>query len=488
MHQQKINIIITGRSGVGKSSFLNYLIGSDHFKTGNGSPITTEYFESCNFTSLDNIQFDLYDTVGIEPTNIEECTNKIIDKISEHDNSSNIFNWIHTVYYCFDASSKRIQPFEISFIKKLQKHTSIIILVTKIDLVSQEDLNLFINQIKNELNFRIQVIGVCSVEQKTRKRSSKKLGKEEVLKASFLGLWYKLAETLPQKQFTFIRNNEEYILKNHNDKNKLFLSSEHMGNEFKDFLVDYNLSYPKMSLVFLTNFPKLNISSLSSFNSNDRKTLIELIDSTLRYIRKTIKDIQNIDIKYFWQYNENKIKEIFDFYRKINHESPNILYSDISKITLEDIKCYVNSINITQFSRSLLESIHKLDNCIYFDSDEKKEVLKKYNTFRKYVMKIGKDLKELIDKFTIAYHVELYQYGRYCLKRNDLLDNMSDNFEEENELTAKEKIYFNTLKSYIKNNISFSQDERMLLEALRTTLNISYNKAGRIEDYIRNSL
>ena len=65
---------------------------------------------------------------------------------------------------------------------------------------------------------------------------------------------------------------------------------------------------------------------------------------------------------------------------------------------------------------------------------------------------------------------------------------MSDNFEEENELTAKEKIYFNTLKSYIKNNISFSQDERMLLEALRTTLNISYNKAGRIEDYIRNSL
>ena len=43
---ESLNIIIAGKSGAGKSSFLNYLIGENHFKVGEGMPVTQDYFDA----------------------------------------------------------------------------------------------------------------------------------------------------------------------------------------------------------------------------------------------------------------------------------------------------------------------------------------------------------------------------------------------------------------------------------------------------------
>ena len=39
----KTNILIAGKSGVGKSSLLNYIFGEEVAETGAGKPVTTEY-------------------------------------------------------------------------------------------------------------------------------------------------------------------------------------------------------------------------------------------------------------------------------------------------------------------------------------------------------------------------------------------------------------------------------------------------------------
>ena len=196
---EMLNIVITGKSGAGKSSFLNYLIGKDHFKVGEGTPVTQAYFEDYIYQAPDTgVKYHLYDTKGIEPTTTEECRNIILNEIQERDKLS-LFEWIHTVYYCFDASAKRIQPFEISFINELKKHVSIVILLTKKDLVEGVTLNNLISQIEKEVGTNVQVIPVCSVEQRTCKGTSHREGKDKVLKASFLGLWEKLANSYPHQ-------------------------------------------------------------------------------------------------------------------------------------------------------------------------------------------------------------------------------------------------------------------------------------------------
>ena len=166
---------------------------------GEGSPVTQTYFEDYSYVVPDTgVLYHLYDTKGIEPTTTSECRKVILDEIKKRDNLS-IFEWVHTVYYCFDASAKRIQPFEINFINELKQYVSIVILLTKKDLVLREDLNALISQIEKEINKEVQIVPVCNVEQRTRKGVSHREGKEEVLKASFLGLWEKLANTHPYK-------------------------------------------------------------------------------------------------------------------------------------------------------------------------------------------------------------------------------------------------------------------------------------------------
>ena len=45
MKEKYANIILLGRTGVGKSSFINYIIGKEICKTGNGKSVTQTYNE-----------------------------------------------------------------------------------------------------------------------------------------------------------------------------------------------------------------------------------------------------------------------------------------------------------------------------------------------------------------------------------------------------------------------------------------------------------
>ena len=209
---RSLNIIVAGKSGVGKSSFLNYLVGSEVFKTGVGEPVTQNYFDHTPFVHPEtNVHYNLYDTKGIEPQTTTEFKRVVIDMVKDRGKAPNVFYWIHSLYYCIAASSKRIEPFEADFIRNISQYVHVVVLLTKSDLVKPEDITSLSSEIKRQVSSSdIEIVPVCSVEVETRRGKSVKSGRNRVLAISFNGLWVTIAKNRPAQLFGKIRK-KEYI-------------------------------------------------------------------------------------------------------------------------------------------------------------------------------------------------------------------------------------------------------------------------------------
>ena len=195
---KSVNILVLGKAGVGKSSFLNYLVDKDVFETGIGEPVTkTGFHETSYLDEKTGISFNLIDTAGIEPDNINSFKELIFNKIDDCNSDINVSNWMHTIYYCISASSKRVEPYEIELIKQLSKKIHVILILTKVDLVDDDLLNEIKSEIRLKVGNSIDICAVCNVQIETRLGQTVRFGKEEVLEYSFMGLWTTLSRELP---------------------------------------------------------------------------------------------------------------------------------------------------------------------------------------------------------------------------------------------------------------------------------------------------
>ena len=475
---EMLNIVITGKSGAGKSSFLNYLIGKDYFKVGEGSPVTQAYFEDYIYQAPDTgVKYHLYDTKGIEPTTTKECRNVILNEIEKRDKLG-LFEWIHTVYYCFDASAKRIQPFEINFINELKKHASMVILLTKKDLVTTDALNSLISQIESEVDTKVQVIPVCSVEQRTRKGISHREGKEDVLRASFLGLWEKLANSYPHTLTEPLTKEIPIKLLSKDIK-----EVRGIGNIiFSLFPNLQEIEKGSFSIKFLSNYPLYEALGGETY-------IVALMDATNNYIQFLFSQIESLNIDYIWRRNDEIHQGIFNFYQKVNKEKPKVLYSNIAKDAMKSIANYSiegkydKLVSLTAKIRRLYKEVY---GTWFFDADEKAAVYNCYSEYRNIVTGIGNELNLLINNYLSSYHAELIQYGQYCIKKEAEKEEHNI-IEFEGELSSKEKIYYRVVMACLEDR-KIEESERFMLEKLFEVLEISPTKAGLIEDFARKKI
>ena len=444
---EMLNIVITGRSGAGKSSFLNYLIGKDHFKVGEGSPVTQAYFEDYVYQAPDTgVKYHLYDTKGIEPTTTKECRNVILNEIEKRDKLS-LFEWIHTVYYCFDASSKRIQPFEINFINELKKHAS--------------------------------VIPVCSVEQRTRKGISHREGKEDVLRASFLGLWEKLANSYPHTLTEPLTRETPINLLSKDIKE---VRENGIISNIWPLRKLQEIEKGRFSIKYLSNYPLYEVLG-------GELCTVPLMDATNNYIQFLFSQIESLNIDYIWRRNDEIHQDIFNFYQKVNKEKPKVLYSNIAKDAMKSIAKYEiqgkydKLVNLTAKIRRLYKDVH---DTVIFDGDERIAVHNCFSEYRDLVMKIGIELNLLINNYLSSYHAELIQYGQYCIKKEAEKEEQKI-IESEGELNSKEKIYYQVVIACLEDR-KIEDSERFMLEKLFEVLEISPTKAGLIEDFARKKI
>ncbi|MDO5755091.1 MAG: 50S ribosome-binding GTPase [Tissierellia bacterium] len=121
------NILLIGKTGVGKSTLINSLFREKLATTGIGKPITNHLRK----ITKEGIPLVLYDTRGYELTKeSQEAVNKeIFDTINQSFLKER--DRIHLIYYCINSVSGRIEDKEIEMINRLGEKIPVIVVLTQ---------------------------------------------------------------------------------------------------------------------------------------------------------------------------------------------------------------------------------------------------------------------------------------------------------------------------------------------------------------------
>lgn len=144
----KLNVLIVGKTGVGKSTLINAVFGDKVAKTGSGRPVTQEILKI-----EVNKNFSIYDTKGLEMKDFEN-TYADIENFLEEDSYKKADEQIHVIWFCIAEPSRRIEEGEKKLFELLkQKDYTIITVITKAYQDKDENNEKFSDKVKNE--FRI---------------------------------------------------------------------------------------------------------------------------------------------------------------------------------------------------------------------------------------------------------------------------------------------------------------------------------------------
>lgn len=92
--EQPINILIIGKTGVGKSTIINKIAGKKVAETGSGKPITQE-IQKCEI----NDKVTIFDSQGIEVANYQSTKEKI-EKFLSQNATKECDKMIHIAWFC----------------------------------------------------------------------------------------------------------------------------------------------------------------------------------------------------------------------------------------------------------------------------------------------------------------------------------------------------------------------------------------------------
>lgn len=200
LKQGRYNIAVIGKTGVGKSSLINYLFGKDNIaKTGVGKPVTAQGFHKIDF-EINSIPATLFDSWGLEVGKAEVWLNELNKELKGRDIDKPASEWFHTVLYCIASSSARIEEFETKIINKLIKAKyKVVIVLTKSDLADEDDITILQESVQRNLSEKVVFCQVCSEEKKLRSGKTEKFGAEELYKLINNGFWESITLRMPAR-------------------------------------------------------------------------------------------------------------------------------------------------------------------------------------------------------------------------------------------------------------------------------------------------
>ncbi len=165
---QTANLMVIGKTGVGKSTLINSVFRENLADTGVGTPVT----QHLQRITKPGIPLSLYDTKGIEldPVVQAEIKKEIlyeIDRLIEVNNKDQL---IHMIWFCINSLSRRIEDFEIEWIRSFAEKIPVIVVLTQSigrDYKALEkyirDLNLPVKNVRAVLAQDIEIDDVYTV-------------------------------------------------------------------------------------------------------------------------------------------------------------------------------------------------------------------------------------------------------------------------------------------------------------------------------------
>ncbi len=112
---RNLNIIVAGKTGVGKSTLINSIFRENLADTGIGMPVTTHMKQY----SKKDFPLTIYDTRGFElgKDAQKEVKQEILETIRKGHAAKDINQAIHCIWYCINTASDRIEPEEIEWLR-----------------------------------------------------------------------------------------------------------------------------------------------------------------------------------------------------------------------------------------------------------------------------------------------------------------------------------------------------------------------------------
>ena len=195
-----LNIIVAGKTGVGKSTLINSVFREKLAETGMGKPVTQHMRKLVK----KGVPLAIYDTRGFELGKEvqNEVKEEIIDTINQGIAKKDINEAIHCIWYCINTASNRVEPEEIAWLKELSndnRSTQVPIIIVLTQSFSKKKAEEMKKMLLDENLDVVQVVPVLADDYE--------IDEDYVAKAHGLDVLIKImGEALPEELMDTLQN------------------------------------------------------------------------------------------------------------------------------------------------------------------------------------------------------------------------------------------------------------------------------------------
>lgn len=120
------NVLIAGKTGVGKSTLVNAVFQGRMTETGQGRPVT----EHTRRISKEGIPVAIFDTKGLEIKDYKPILGELLTLVKFQNSQTDPQKHIHVAWLCIAEGSRRVEEAELDLVRQLSEHLPVIAVIT----------------------------------------------------------------------------------------------------------------------------------------------------------------------------------------------------------------------------------------------------------------------------------------------------------------------------------------------------------------------